>query len=52
MRYPRKLQPYQVVRLRQMRREGFSRPFLAGLFGISVNALYNILSRSTYKDVK
>lgn len=48
----RKLQPYQVRLIRQMRKEGFSRWFLAELFGISLNALQDILSFSTYKDVR
>jgi DNA invertase Pin-like site-specific DNA recombinase len=52
MRYPRKLQPAQVVRLRQMRREGFRRLYLAKLFGVSKNTVHQILAYSTYKDVK
>jgi lambda repressor-like predicted transcriptional regulator len=52
MKMPRKLQPYQVVLLRQMRREGFTRPFLSRLFGLSLNSLHQILARSTYKDVR
>jgi DNA invertase Pin-like site-specific DNA recombinase len=48
----RKLQPYQIVRLRQMRRQGFSRRYLAKLFGISKNTVHQILAYSTYKDVK
>jgi hypothetical protein len=51
MRHPRKLQPYQIVLLRQMKREGFMRPFLARLFGISKNSVHQILARSTYKDI-
>jgi predicted transcriptional regulator len=41
-----------VVRLRQMRQQGFSRRYLAKLFGISKNAVHQILSYSTYKNVK
>jgi hypothetical protein len=48
----RKLQPYQVILIRQMRREGFNRRFLAKLFGLSINALYQLLARSTYKDIR
>ena len=51
MRYPRKLQPYQVVLIRQMKREGFRRRYLAKLFGVSKNAVHQILSHSTYKDI-
>lgn len=47
----RKLQPYQVRRLRQMHREGFTRWFLSRLFGLSLNAVQDILSFSTYKDI-
>ena len=52
MKTPRKLQPYQVVLLRQMRREGFTRPFLARLFGISKNGIQQLLAHSTYRDIK
>jgi len=48
----RKLQPYQVVLIRQMHREGFSRRWLAQLFGISPHSLQLLLAHSTYKDVK
>jgi transcriptional regulator with XRE-family HTH domain len=48
----RKLQPYQVVRLRQMRAEGFTRRYIAKLFGVSKNTVHQILACSTYKDVK
>ena len=48
----RKLQPYQVVLIRQMKREGFSRRYLCQLFNISKNTVHQILSHSTYKDVK
>jgi hypothetical protein len=48
----RKLQPYQVVLIRQMRREGFKRAWLARLFGISKHSLHLILSGATYKDVR
>ena len=48
----RKLQPYQVVLIRQMRREGFSRPFLCRLFGISLTTLYHLLTKSTYKNIR
>jgi len=52
MTSPRKLQPYQVVLIRQMRREAFPRAFLCRLFGISKNTLHQLLARSTYKDIK
>jgi len=52
MKTPRKLQPYQVLLVRQMRREGFTRPFMAALFGISRNSLHQLLARSTYKDIR
>jgi hypothetical protein len=48
----RKLQPYQVVLIRQMRREGFTRRFLYRLFRVSANALHQVLARATYKDIK
>jgi len=48
----RKLEPYQVVLIRQMRREGFTRRFLMYLFGISRNTLHQLLAKSTYKDIK
>ena len=48
----RKLQPYQVLRLRQMRAEGFSRRYLAKLFGVSKNTVHQILSYSTYKNIR
>jgi hypothetical protein len=48
----RKLQPYQVVLIRQMRREGFRRRFLARLLGLSIHALQQLLAKSTYKDIK
>ena len=48
----RKLQPYQVVLIRQMKREGFSMPFMCRLFGLSKNALYQLLAKSTYKDIR
>jgi transposase len=51
MTHPRKLQPYQVRRLRQMKRQGFSRRYLAKLFGVSKNTVQQILAYSTYKDV-
>jgi transposase len=51
MRHARKLQPYQVRRLRQMKRQGFSRRYLAKLFGVSKNTVHQILAYSTYKDV-
>jgi hypothetical protein len=46
------LQPYQVHRLREMRREGFPRSFLSKLFNLSPNAVQDILSFSTYRDIK
>jgi len=51
MRAARKLLPYQVVLIRQMKREGFTRSFMAQLFGISKNGLHQLLARATYKDV-
>jgi hypothetical protein len=48
----RKLQPYQVVLIRQMKREGFRRRYLANLFRVSKNTVHQILAHSTYKDVK
>jgi len=48
----RKLQPYQVVLIRQMRREGFSRPFMCRLFRVSKNVIHQLLARSTYKDIR
>ena len=53
MRMPtRKLQPYQVRLIRQMRREGFTRVFLAKLFGVSRNVIHLILSNGSYKDIR
>jgi hypothetical protein len=48
----RKLAPYQVQRLREMRRQGFTRSFLSKLFNLSPNAVQDILSYSTYRDIK
>lgn len=48
----RRLEPRQVRRLREMRAQGFTRQFLATLFGLSLTAVQHILSRSTYKNVK
>jgi hypothetical protein len=48
----RKLAPYQVQRLREMRRQGFPRKFLVKLFNLSPNAVQDILSFSTYRDIK
>jgi hypothetical protein len=48
----RKLESYQVILIRQMRREGFTRSFLSRLFGISKSTLHQLLARSTYKDVR
>jgi uncharacterized protein (DUF2236 family) len=48
----RKLAPYQVQLLRQMRKEGFTRSFLSKLFNLSPNAVQDILSHSTYRDIK
>ena len=48
----RKLEPYQVILIRQMCREGFPRVFLCRLFGISKNTIYQLLARSTYKDIR
>lgn len=48
----RRLLPYQVILIRQMRREGFTRSFLARLFGLSKTALHQILVKSTYKDIR
>ena len=54
MRYSsaRKLSSAQVRLIRSMRKEGVSRRWLAQSFKISLNALHNILSGSTYKDVR
>jgi hypothetical protein len=49
---PRLLQPYQVRLIRQMHKEGFERRFLLGLFKISKSALRNILTLSSYKDIR
>lgn len=48
----RKLESYQVILIRQMRREGFRRKFISKLFGVSENSIYRIMDRSTYKDIK
>ena len=48
----RKLEPYQVILIRQMCREGFTRSFLCRLFGISKNSIYQLLAHSTYKDIR
>jgi len=48
----RKLQPYQVVLLRQMARERFPRKFLRSLFGLGKNVLNHVIYRVTYKDIK
>ena len=48
----RRLEPYQVIWARQMRREGFPRSFVARLLGISVHALHMLVTKATYKDVK
>jgi len=52
MKTPRKLQPYQVLLVRQMRREGFTRPFMARLFGVSLNTIHQLLARATYKNIR
>lgn len=51
MKTPRKLQPYQVVLVRQMRREGFTRKFMSRLFGISRTSLNQLLAYATYKEI-
>jgi hypothetical protein len=48
----RKLSPAQVRRLREMRAQGFTRAFLAQSFGLSLNAVHQILAFSSYKDVR
>jgi hypothetical protein len=48
----RKLQPFQVTRIRQMFKEGFQLRTLAGLFGLSHGAIFQIVRFRTYKDVK
>jgi hypothetical protein len=48
----RKLQPYQVIRLRQMMREGFPRKFLTELFGISKTSYRFIQLYSNYKELR
>jgi predicted transcriptional regulator len=52
MSTPRKLQPYQVLWARQMKKEGFRHVFVAKLLGISCSTLKNLLGYSTYKDVR
>jgi len=52
MKTSRKLLPYQVILIRQMRREGFRRTFIGRLFGISKNTLHQLLAHSTYKNIK
>jgi len=48
----RKLEDYQVILIRQMRREGFRRKFIAERFGISIHTIQLLMSNSTYKDVR
>ena len=48
----RKLDSRQVVRLRQMVKEGFGRRFLSKAFGVSVTVIRQVLAHSTYKDIK
>jgi len=48
----RKLQPYQVILIRQMRKEGFTLRFLTSLFGLSKTALHQLLAKSNYKDIR
>jgi hypothetical protein len=54
MRYSsaRKLSAAEVRAIRSLRKDGVSRRWLAQNFKISLNALHNILSNSTYKDVR
>jgi hypothetical protein len=48
----RKLQPFAIVRIRQMSREGFALRTLAALFRVSPGAVFQIVNYRTYKDVK
>jgi hypothetical protein len=48
----RKLQPFQVARIRAMYKEGFRLRTLSILFGVSSAAIFQIVRFSTYKDVK
>jgi len=48
----RKLEPRQVILMRQMRREGFKRKFLSQLFKISEHNVYQVVKYMTYKDVR
>ena len=48
----RKLGPYQVIRIRQMYREGYLRRFIAKEFRISLSSLQQLLVGSTYKDIR
>jgi len=48
----RKLEAYQVVLIRQLRREGFRRYFIGKILGVSRNVVQLVLSGSTYKDVR
>jgi len=54
MRYAknRKLQPYQVKAIRQLRQEGFPRRFIAKVFDVSQTVIYLISSYATYRDIK
>jgi len=48
----RKLSWEQVVRIRQMYREGYLRRFIAREFKVSESSLRALLAFSTYKDVR
>jgi hypothetical protein len=48
----RKLQAFQVVRIRAMYKEGFRLKTLSIFFGVSPAAIFQIVNFSTYKDVK
>ena len=52
MRAKRKLDSRAVIRIRQMRREGFRRKYIAHIFKISLHSLHCILSHATYKNVR
>ena len=46
----RKLKENQVVLIRQMKREGFGRRYLAKVFGLSEHGVGLVTRRVTYKE--
>ena len=54
MRYSprRKLSVEDVVKIRRMRKAGYTRAFIAGHFNVSKSTLQMLFSGSTYKNVK